>query len=78
MFTIASTSKAFLSTSMAILIDDYANGRNSTPLPETMRQFDWETKIKDLLPNDWKLMDSWAEEKANIKDILSHVSGLPR
>ncbi|KAI0318427.1 beta-lactamase/transpeptidase-like protein [Amylostereum chailletii] len=78
MFTIASCSKAFMSTAMAILIDDYANGRNSTPLPEAVRQFDWETKIKALLPDDWNLMDSWAEEKANIKDILSHVSGIPR
>ncbi|KAF9232374.1 beta-lactamase/transpeptidase-like protein [Melanogaster broomeanus] len=31
----------------------------------------------DLLP-EWQLMDEWASERANLRDILSHVSGLPR
>ncbi|PAV20272.1 beta-lactamase transpeptidase [Pyrrhoderma noxium] len=31
--------------------------------------------IKALLPNDWRLADKWAEEKASLHDILSHVSG---
>jgi CubicO group peptidase (beta-lactamase class C family) len=38
----------------------------------------WDTKIKNLLPDDWKLMDEWATEKASLRDVLSHVSGLPR
>lgn len=39
LFNIASCSKAFLSASMGILIDDYANGRNNSPLPEEIKTF---------------------------------------
>ena len=34
--------------------------------------------MADILPDDWKLMDPWASQKANLIDILSHVSGLSR
>jgi CubicO group peptidase (beta-lactamase class C family) len=34
--------------------------------------------VKDLLPTEWKLIDEWADEKSNLRDLLSHVSGLPR
>jgi hypothetical protein len=34
--------------------------------------------MKDILPDEWKLMDAVASENANIHDILSHVTGLPR
>lgn len=63
---------------MGILIDDFAHRRNVTPLPSELQVFDWHTKVKDLLPNDWRLMDDWANEKASIRDILSHASGIPR
>ena len=63
---------------MGILIDDFAHGRNVTPLPFELQVFDWHTKARDLLPNDWRLMDEWASEKASIRDILSHASGIPR
>lgn len=59
-------------------MDDFASGRNVTPLPLGVEQFDWHTKVKDILPDEWELMDEWASEKANIRDVLSHVSGLPR
>ena len=59
-------------------MDDFAHGRNSTSLPDGVNVFDWRTKVKDMLPNDWKLMDEWASEKATFRDILSHVSGLHR
>ncbi|KAA1473746.1 hypothetical protein DENSPDRAFT_882276 [Dentipellis sp. KUC8613] len=49
-FIIASWSKAFVSASLGILIDDYAHGQNPMPLPEYVAVFDWDTKIKDLLP----------------------------
>lgn len=75
---IGSCSKAFLAASMGILMDDFTHGRNATSLPESVILFDWDTKLKDLLPGEWSLMDQWAEEKANIRDILSHVSGVPR
>ncbi|TFY81752.1 hypothetical protein EWM64_g2261, partial [Hericium alpestre] len=78
LFILASVSKAFLSASMGILIDDYAHGRNTTPLPAGVDTFDWDTKIKALLPEDWAPMDKWANEKVSLKDILSHISGIPR
>ncbi|KAI0075191.1 beta-lactamase/transpeptidase-like protein [Panus rudis PR-1116 ss-1] len=72
------TTDAFLASSIGILMDDFANGRNATALPVGIRHFDWYTTITDLLPDDWKLLDEWAHSKANIRDVLSHVSGLPR
>ncbi|OBZ75017.1 hypothetical protein A0H81_05171 [Grifola frondosa] len=78
LFGLASCSKAFLATSVGLLMDDFAEGRNVTPLPDGVTQFDWNTKVKDTLPGDWELADEWATEKANWQDLLSHVSGLPR
>jgi CubicO group peptidase (beta-lactamase class C family) len=49
-----------------------------TALPPGVEEITWTTKVKHLLPTEWKLMDGWADEKANLRDILSHVSGLPR
>lgn len=80
-FYLASCSKAFLSASMGILMEDFAQGRNVTTLPPGVDVFDWDTKIKELLPGPdsiWMLQDKWAEEKANVRDALSHVTGLPR
>lgn len=59
-------------------MDDFSHGRNVTPLPEGISQFHWYTRVKDILPDDWELMDDWATEKATFRDILSHQSGLPR
>jgi hypothetical protein len=59
-------------------MDDFALGRNVTALPPGLTKFDWETKLKDILPGQWSLKEEWASEKANIRDILGHVSGLPR
>lgn len=74
----ASLSKAFLVSSMGILMNDFAAGRNSTPLPPDVEEFNWDTKVKDILPGQWGHSDPWTFEKASIRDILSHVSGLPR
>ncbi|KAL4251706.1 class-A beta-lactamase family protein [Abortiporus biennis] len=78
LFNIGSCSKAFTSAAMGILMDDFANHRNVTPLPPNIDTFDWQTKVKDLLPSEWELRDEWASTKSNLEDILSHVSGLPR
>jgi CubicO group peptidase (beta-lactamase class C family) len=72
----ASVSKAFCATALGILIDDFANGKNATALSPGLTETTWHTRLKDLLP-DWQLMDEWASEKANLRDILSHVSGVP-
>jgi hypothetical protein len=63
---------------VGLLIDDFAHGRNITPLPAGLTELTWDTKVKDLLPDDWKLEERWASEKASLRDVLSHVSGLPR
>ena len=78
MFDLASCSKAFLASSVGILIDDFAQGRNVTPLPEGVTTFDWQTKLIDLLPGEWELEDEWASKKANVRDALTHVTGMPR
>lgn len=62
---------------MGILIDDFAHGRNVTSLPSHVNVFDYSTKVKDLLP-EFQLQDKWTTEKASIKDMLSHVTGVPR
>jgi hypothetical protein len=71
-------SKAFTAASLGLVMDDYAHGRNVTSLPNGLLTFDWDTKLRDLLPDDWKLMDQSASEHARVRDILSHMSGLPR
>ncbi len=59
-------------------MDDFKNKRNVTSLPAGLEVFDWHTRLKDLLPQDWGMMDMWTHEKATVRDILTHVSGLPR
>lgn len=63
---------------MGVLMDDFQRGRNRTSLPPGVNSFTWNTKVKGLLPDEWELQDSWANEKADILDILSHRSGMPR
>ena len=54
-----------------------------TPLPEGLKRFDWDTRVRDILPKElnWSLApidgDDSATRNAKIKDILGHVSGLP-
>jgi CubicO group peptidase (beta-lactamase class C family) len=77
---IGSCSKAFLASAMGILIDDFASGHNVTALPDGLRSLNWDTKLQALFPGDsiWKLEDKWSTEKANIRDLLSMVTGLTR
>ena len=77
LFHMGSVSKAFCATALGPLIDDFANGRNVTALPSGLTELTWHTRLRDLFP-EWQLMDSWASERANLRDILSHVSGIPR
>ena len=69
---------AFLSASVGTVIEDFAHGRNTTPLPSGLSSLSWKTKVADILPNEWQLMDPWASQKANLIDILSHVSSVAR
>lgn len=64
---------------MGILMEDFKLGRNKTALPPGLTELTWDSRISDLLPADeWGLANEWATKEANIGDILSHVSGLPR
>ncbi|KAH9063769.1 beta-lactamase/transpeptidase-like protein [Lactarius deliciosus] len=76
LFNIGSCSKAFVAASLGILIEEFAQGRNTTPLPIGLSTLSWQTKLADILPGDWELSDPWASKKANLIDILTHVSGL--
>ena len=64
-------------------MDDFAHGRNATPLPPNVKRFDYDSKVVDILPQEsgWGLHDlygdTWATKKASIKDVLGHVSGMP-
>ncbi|KAM5537978.1 hypothetical protein V8D89_008454 [Ganoderma adspersum] len=78
LFAMASCSKAFLVTAVGLLMDDFAGGRNVTALPFGLSRFDWDTKVRDLLPDEWGLRDEWAERSLSLRDAFSHLSGLPR
>ena len=63
---------------MGIIINDFAHGRNTNSPPADLLTLSWKTKVADILPNGWKPMDSWASEKANLIDILTHLTGVGR
>ncbi|OJT11117.1 hypothetical protein TRAPUB_12401 [Trametes pubescens] len=78
LFGLASCSKAFLATSVGLLMDDFTHGRNVTPLPAGVSHFDWDTKLAAILPDEWLLDDEWTTRAASIRDALGHVTGLSR
>ncbi|KAJ7873502.1 beta-lactamase/transpeptidase-like protein [Mycena olivaceomarginata] len=59
-FGIGSLSKGFLSASLGILMQDFADGTNTT-----------------ALPSGWRTEDEFSTYKADLRDLLSHVTGLP-
>ncbi|MCF2947809.1 serine hydrolase [Paraglaciecola aquimarina] len=63
LFKIASTTKAFNSAALAILIDQ---GKLS-----------WDSKVVDFLPN-FALYDDWVTKEFTVADLLTHRSGLAR
>lgn len=60
-FGIASNSKAFTTTALAILVED---GKLS-----------WKDKVRDHIP-EFKMYDPYVTENFNIQDLLTHRSGL--
>jgi len=63
LFAIGSSSKAFTTTTLGILVDQ--------------GKLDWIKPIREYLP-DFKLYDQTATENMTLLDLLSHRSGLPR
>ncbi|MRR19307.1 serine hydrolase [bacterium] len=61
LFAIASNTKAFTVAALGILIDE--------------GKLTWETKVIDIIP-EFRLYNAYVTEDFNIKDLLSHRSGL--
>ena len=61
LFAIASNTKAFTATALAILVDE---GKIS-----------WDDKVQTYLPY-FELYDPWVSQQMQIRDLLSHRSGL--
>ncbi len=62
LFQIASVSKAFVSASLAVLVDEGKLG--------------WDDPVIDYLP-DFRMYDPWVTREFTIRDLLTHRSGLP-
>lgn len=63
---------------MAVLIDDFAHARNSTPLPPGLDSLTWDTRVRELLPlhSEWILQDPVAQERMTVRDALAQMVGL--
>ncbi len=61
LFAIASNSKAFTSAALGILVDE--------------GKLTWNTKVIDIIP-EFRLYNSYVTEDFNIKDLLTHRSGM--
>lgn len=61
-FGIASNSKGFTTTALAILVDE--------------GKIKWTDRVKDHLP-DFELSDPWLTKHFTIADLLSHATGMP-
>ncbi|TMM48917.1 serine hydrolase [Qipengyuania marisflavi] len=62
LFPIASISKAFTTTALAILVD--------------RGELDWDDPIRKYIP-EFAMYDPWVSEHFTIRDALTHRSGLP-
>lgn len=62
-FAIGSSSKAFTSMSVGMMVDD--------------EKLDWDTPVRRYLPN-FEMHDAVATDRLTLRDMLSHRSGLPR
>ena len=60
-FQIGSVSKSFTAAVMASLVDE--------------GKVKWDDTVKNILP-DFKMYDKWVEENLQVKDIMTHRSGL--
>ncbi|KAJ9118538.1 hypothetical protein QFC22_003757 [Naganishia vaughanmartiniae] len=72
LFSIASNSKLFAAIAANLIVHNETtlHGPANARLTQT-------TKIKDVVPS-WRLMDPVASDGADLIDILSHRTGLPR
>ena len=68
LFDIASSSKSLTAASVAILVA----GDDRHP------QVEWDTKMSDLLPDDFVMSSEQYTRDITVEDILSHRTGQPR
>ncbi|KAI9051163.1 hypothetical protein LZ554_005265 [Drepanopeziza brunnea f. sp. 'monogermtubi'] len=64
----ASTTKAFTSAALALLIHH----------PTNFTSLSWKRPVSSLIPSHFVLEDQWATSHLTIEDILSHRTGMPR
>ena len=62
-FLICSITKSFTATGLALLMDE--------------RRLDWKKPVRDYLP-EFRLHDAVATDRVTVRDLLCHLSGLPR
>jgi CubicO group peptidase (beta-lactamase class C family) len=62
-FQIASVTKSFTATGLALLVDE--------------RRMDWNKPVRDYIP-EFRLHDAVATDRITVRDLLCHHSGLPR
>ncbi|QDP02788.1 serine hydrolase [Thalassotalea sp. PS06] len=61
LFRLASTSKAFTSAALAILVDE--------------GKIDWDDKVTEYIP-EFQMQQDWVSDEFTVKDLLVHRSGL--
>ena len=66
LFDIASASKSLTAASVGLLVDD-----------ESYENVQWDSKMSDLLPEDFVMAEESYTKDVTVEDILSHRSGLP-
>lgn len=66
LFDIASASKSLTAASVGLLVDD-----------EFYDHVQWDSKMSDLLPEDFVMAEDSYTKDVTVEDILSHRSGLP-
>ncbi|KAI0005373.1 beta-lactamase/transpeptidase-like protein [Russula compacta] len=72
LFNLASCSKAFVSASLGILIDEFAHGQNTTPLPAGLSTLTWKTKCSSWRPShdlSYKVNDSVVDITRNLRNL---------
>jgi CubicO group peptidase (beta-lactamase class C family) len=62
-FPIASVTKSFTATGLALLVDE--------------RRMDWKKPVREYIP-EFRLHDAVATDRITVRDLLCHHSGLPR
>ncbi|ELU16177.1 hypothetical protein CAPTEDRAFT_217346 [Capitella teleta] len=69
-FPIASNSKAFTSTLIALLIEKGTWSKNSIRLQ-------WDTPIREYLEDEFRLYDTIMTSQTSLRDLMSHRTGMP-